>query len=412
MKIPIRIKIFILLLIISFITNTSFFMISGWLSIPFLIALLFMLLFDEKKERINIKKHSLIILSIVGTIIYFLGNLNNNNVIIECILVFLVYLFYIYDIPSKKCNLDCLYIKNIVIENVNNDITNYLIKLKNSGIKLVLITNKKYKYIKKIDDLEENDLNKNISITKKEYNNKKDLFNDEDIMIIKDDSMLNKAINNIIISRGDYDNLVRANKLKIIFIMSMIISNIILYISGYPTTMNLNMLIVLYVYYHILIQYVIPYFRYDTDIMDRKVRIRNDKIFNIEEKILLIVSSISIVIGSSLTYMYIITEGGLLNLANSLYILSFLYCYLFTMIYYIAEKTIIKIIINNIIHWTFISIIIITILYSLLVLDKAALNTSKVVNSNYILVIIISFIVVVWQDIIKFARSMSVRRNN
>ena len=146
--------------------------------------------------------------------------------------------------------------------------------------------------------------------------------------------------------------------------------------------------------------------------MNRKPRIRNDKIFSLEEKVLLLVSSISILIGSSLPYMYVLLNSGTSKLANVVYIISFIYCYLFTIIYYISEELIIKNIIKNIIHWTFIIIVIITILFSILVINKIVLNTGKISLYNYLLLVLISLISIIWQDIIKLGRVLTVRRNN
>ena len=76
MKISIKIKIFIVILIITYFSHISHMFVLLWLMIPFLLHVLKNIYDNSKEEVININNIILIILSVIASIVYYLYNKN------------------------------------------------------------------------------------------------------------------------------------------------------------------------------------------------------------------------------------------------------------------------------------------------------------------------------------------------
>ena len=142
----------------------------------------------------------------------------------------------------------------------------------------------------------------------------------------------------------------------------------------------------------------------DYDVLRRKPRIIEDKIFTGQEIMFNILSIIAIILGSSIIYMSTLTAGSSQQLSMSLVLNIYLYSYIFIILINLSESLTIINIFKSLKDLCTLTIILLLIIISLIMWYLPLLGISRLNFLNYRSCIIIALIITIWFDITKIAR--------
>ncbi len=395
MKIPIYLKIYFLLIIISIKANISLYLVIPTITTPLL--LYYLLNLKDNKEKTSIKNSSLIMI-ILSIITIFIIEIN------ICDKIYLLLLFFYY--ISLKLKLDIKdnnkYLRTIVIKKVLNDPTKYIKDFYKSSINIILVSKNKYKYFKSKEEITNKDIYNNISIPN--FNIIKPYILDT-TLVLEDDTNIKETYNNIKDSRGKIDNLLRANKIKNILFISLLLTIILLHIFDFKTSFSLDYLTITIILC-MIVSYLSLLFPYDSDIMKRKPLYKNNQLTSKEDIFFNIISIVSISIGSTLIYMYLIANQIEVTDAMPYLYTSILLSNLFTIIYLYSERISI---LNFILSFKCLVMLIIYLFYIFYIYIYL---TKPIIWINILIIVIINIIIIYWQDMIKLFRYLTIRKSD
>jgi magnesium-transporting ATPase (P-type) len=175
-------------------------------------------------------------------------------------------------------------------------------------------------------------------------------------------------------------------------------------IFGFPLLFEKNLLLAIVLLKQFLNIYLIPNMERDYDVLRRRPRTIEDKIFTGQEIIFNILSIIAIVIGASVIYMSTLTVGANQNLSMSLVLNIYLYSYIFIILVNLSESLTIINIFKSLKDLCTLTIILLLIAASFAVWYLPLLSVSKLNLMNYRSCIIVALITTIWFDITKIAR--------
>ena len=355
-----------------------------------------------------------IILSLIIMIIFFIINrssLSLTNNIVESLSIFIINIILTYPInPIKYTNEDNVYktscTNTILTETIPTP--EELTTLKKLGI-TIIIFNKKELPETISSSFKEVSI-KSINTRLKKYNLHIKEFTKKDINKINNLStyLYTKKITDTIAyickSRGEVDNLVRTIKINDIISYSLSLLLIVPIIFGFPPLFEKNLLLAIVLLKQFLNIYLIPNMERDYDVLRRKPRIIEDKIFTGQEIMFNILSIIAIVLGSSIIYMSTLTAGSSQQLSMSLVLNIYLYSYIFIILINLSESLTIINIFKSLKDLCTLTIILLLIIISLIMWYLPLLGISRLNFLNYRSCIIIALIITIWFDITKIAR--------
>lgn len=296
------------------------------------------------------------------------------------------------------------HVKTIVTKIYNEDIIK---KLNDADINVILLSEEKTKLNKiKEDKITSNILKETIQINTSNLKLIDKKINKENS--IKEFKNIKNLYSKIETSRSIHDNYIRTVKYLTYTYLPLIISYIILTILSFPIEYNLLLISLLKAYTTIKTAYLYKHLPYDLDIMSRKVKPSNIIIGN-QEMIFLLMESFVISFAITTPYMYVLANGGSINVANTLLIEIFIIINTFLPYYQINDYSFIKNIFKylNIIKihiFTLISIIIIIIFNY-----TKYFSTTNIKIQNNIACLIFSVIIILLLEITKLARFQTKR---
>ena len=298
------------------------------------------------------------------------------------------------------------HIKTIVTNNINS---NLLKKFKKADINIIYLSSKENDF--KLKTIEEKDiqkslLTKNIQIKTDNLNIIDNLINKENT--IKEYKNTTELYNKIYNARGTHDNFIRGLKYTIRTYLAIIISYILLLIMGFPFTYNLLLAIILKIFTIITTNIIYKKMPYDKDIMERKVKDKN-VVLGKQELLFTIIESFYISFVITLPYMYIMSQGGTQEFANTTYYLIFIYSELFIIYSNISESFILINIFKSFKNIYLILYSIFNILIILLLNFTTIFNTRNIYLHNNISCILFSLIPIVFIEITKLARYFTLK---
>lgn len=294
------------------------------------------------------------------------------------------------------------HIKTIVTNDLNLKIIK---KLKQAGINTIIL-NKYSPSSSNIKVITEDEVNKSIidkTLVIKTTNSKilNEIIDKEKTLFeLKD---LRKAYDIVYNARGTHDNYIRTIKYLINTYLSLILSYIFLSIIGFPITYNLLLIILLKVSTILISEYLYKTLTYDNDLMERKVENEDIFLFN-QEIFLTIISAFCIFFFITIPYMFILSQGGSIKTANTIFIIIYIYSNLFLTFSLFSESSIFVNIFKALKNKKIILYIFVTIIVTILVNFCSFFNTENIYIKNYISCLIFGFLSILFLELAKLAR--------
>lgn len=372
-------------------------------------------------------KKMIIIAIIYSLIIVILNNLFGLNKLklLDALIYFLVLLILLLPMKSKRYlnvknninyfKLSC--VKTVIVDNINNKkIKNQLNKLHMAHLNLIIIgfnnldssIEKKFKKVN-FKDLKASDKKENLIITGCKLQDIKTLKNRSNIYY-KANEDLDITIEKIKEARGICDNLIKCISLRKIFIYPIVISLLSASLFGFPLLWNVNILLFLSFFVNFLNRYIWPYLPFDKDIMERKPRNVEGKLFSKQEILVLTMQIITIFMALIIPFMSSLTDGGSVELANSLALNVYFWAMIFFVSIYISEQMMIINVFKSLKNIYYVLFLILTLLFELSLFYLPYCATKMVGGINYGKTLLIALVFVIWFELIKLARVMNVRK--
>ena len=237
----------------------------------------------------------------------------------------------------------------------------------------------------------------------------KDKKNKEEIIVANSNEELEKIYEEIKKNRYKYENLVRTKKLHIItsFILPAIV--LFIYIFDLPNPLTITTMLLIFFLYSITNIFLSIYLTSEKDIMDRKPRKKGDIIFSKEEKLFIIVNIFSNIMAITLPYMSITYNSNNNIITIYAFMIAIIFTNLVNIAYHLNDSMTIKNIFLSIINKIYLTIIITSIailFYSRHIYDYFNLFHFL----NYLKILLISFLAIAWEDIIKLARYINIKK--
>ena len=355
-----------------------------------------------------------IILSLIIMITFFILNrssLSLTDNIVESLSMFIINLILTFPINPIKYTVE----DNVYITSCTNTILTETIptkeeldSLKKLGITVIVFSKKELpetiaSSFKEVSIKSINTRLKKYNLHIKEYT-KKEINKINNLSTYLYTKNITNSITSICKSRGEVDNLVRTIKINDIISYSLSILLIVPVIFGFPPIFEKNLLLALVLLKQFLNIYLIPNMERDYDVLRRKPRTIEDKIFTGQEIIFNVFSIIAIVLGASIIYMSTLTAGSNQTLSMSLVLNIYLYSYIFIILINLSESLTIINLFKSLKDLCTLTIILLLIILSLVMWYLPLLNINRLNFVNYRSCIIIALIITIWFDITKIAR--------
>ena len=334
-----------------------------------------------------------------ATITYIVNSL---SIAILCLPVSLQNLYRINFKDEEKFS----HIKTIVTNIIDKK---YLKKFTKAGINLIILSKENTDI--KINTINEEEINKkaltkNILIKTDNPKIIEKYINKEDTLY--EFNNLNIPYEKIKKARGVHDNYIRTIKYLMITYLPLILSYFCLSLLGFPTIYNLLLVILLKIFTMLTSNFLYRHLPYDKDIMERKVKDKNI-LFGKQELFLTIIISFFIFFAITLPYMSSLSQGGSIQLANTLFILVFIYSNLFLTFSTLSDSPLIINIIKSYKNIRLIIFLIICILLIVIFNFTTYFNTRNIYLHNNISCILFGLISIIIIEITKLARFTSLK---
>ncbi len=360
----------------------------------------------KKAHKLNILLATLslitfVILIIINTILSPSGIISNIiNSLAIAFLIFPVSLHNHYE-HSFADEEKTSHIKTII---TNKFDLKLMKKFRAAGINIIYLNKEPNEYFKNIieeDDISKKYLLKTIQIKSSNIKIIDKLINKENT--IKETKDLNKIYNLIEKSRGTHDNYIRTIKYLITTYLPLLLSYIFLTIMNFPITMNILLISILKLLTLLISRYVYKTLPYDKDLMERKVK--NKNIFMGKQEIMLMILECFIIFFClTIPYMYTLAQGGSRELANTIFLIIFIYSNIFVTYSNLSETIFIinitKIFKNlKLFIYTLVGILL-TLFFNFIPYFK----TRNIYLHNYISCVLFALLSILFIEITKLAR--------
>lgn len=429
--------IYLIIFLLSFFITSK--KESLFIFILFIVYILYKYIFKLITPKYNYtnlpsKKNKPYFFLILPTIIAIISFFNNQNDlttmknIITSIIYFLSSLIFLYPQNikyfSKKNHIDNAFslscIKTILLPTIDPKDTSKLLRVLHQA-KINLIVTKDIKIPKKNKSsfkkikYQELDLSKkqNIILFDEELGTEQilQITKHKDIYYAKDENLAT-TIEKIRNSRGLIDNLIKANNLNTILSISLLLSIIFPTILGYPFSFNYLLVLSLLFIKDIFINCFAPYFRFDTDLMEREPRDSENPLILKQDKLFLSISILLVNFATSIPFMASLASGSSVSLATTLSLISYLFCFIILAFQNVTERITI---INFLTIYQDKRMLISTLIIILSMVTLSYLpfvSTKPTIPSNYLHCLLIAFVILVGQDLIKLARFTTIRKKD
>ena len=296
------------------------------------------------------------------------------------------------------------------ITNVVTDIIDekYTKLFNRAGIHLIVLNKTKPKYIKEsITEKEylQSMLTKNIHI---KTSTKDILSRMKNEKIAKEFTSLEDLYNRLIEARGMHDNFIRIIKYNLLTYLPLFIGYIVLKINGFPFSYSLLLLMILKLLTSIVSESVYKKMKYDTDISDRKP-LRTDLIFGFQEAIILAVEIFTIMICLTVPYMFLLAQGGTIELSNTILYAALIYTNILFTISLYSEQFLLINLFKIFKHISILIYIIIGIALSILFNYFHYFKTMNIGLKNYFGALVMSLFAIIAFELIKLMRLTTVK---
>ena len=367
---------------------------------------------DELSKKIKRINFLLVLFSIILFIASFLINrtiekemsikLNILNALSIALISLPLATFNLYKTSIKEKD------KYIHITNVITDIVDekYTKLFNNAGIHLIVLSKTKPKYIKEtIEEItyKKSLLNKNIHLKSKELLSKIKGKN-----IIEENKSLSRLYEEIMAARGVHDNYLRTLKYNIYTFIPLVILYFILKLNGFPFSYSLILIMITKLFMTIMNEFVYKNLPYDTDIPER---LPNDSktLFGTQELILIIIETFIINIFLSIPYMNLMAQGGSQELSNTILYITFVYSNILITLSLLSEQILLKNILKAFKKISLIIYLFLAVGISIFFNFNHYFITRNIGLQNYLGSILMAIIIVIFLELIKFARLTRVK---
>ena len=296
-------------------------------------------------------------------------------------------------------------ITNIVTDIVDEKYT----KLFNqAGIHLVILSKNKPRFIKESileKDYKRNLLTKNIHI---KTSSKDILSKMKNENIIYEFNSLEELYKRLINARGEHDNYLRSLKYIVLTYLPLFLAYIVFKITGFPFNYNLLLILVAKLLTILALEFVYKKMPYDIDLKFRKP-LKKSNLFGTQESIFLFIESLIIMIGLSIPYMFILSQGGNILQSNTIFYNTFIYINILLTLCLYSEQLLIKNSISILKRINILIYILINILISIALNYFHYFKTMNIGLNNHLGIIIMSMFAILMLELIKIARLTTVK---
>lgn len=235
------------------------------------------------------------------------------------------------------------------------------------------------------------------------------LTDHRNLYYVKDEDLAT-SISQIKKARGIIDNLIKATNLNTILTSALFLSIIFTGLLGYPMPFNYLLLLIIGFKKNIFLTCFAPYFRFDTDIMERSPRQENAPFYLKQDLILLVISSLLVTFAVTIPYMESLSAGGSASLATTLALNTYLFCFLLLSLQNVTEKVTILNLITIYQDRRLLLAIIITIIAILALPYCPFIAIKSTIFSNYLRCFLVAFFLLITLDLTKLARFTTIRK--
>lgn len=296
---------------------------------------------------------------------------------------------------EKYCNL------KTVVTNLSDK--NIFKKLAKAHINVIYFGEEKELGLRELEENEvtKKDLSKSLMIKSNDIH-QFDKWLDKDTVVYEKKD-LSELYLRIMRSRQIYDNYIRIIKYIVITYLPVILSYVLLTMEGFPFVYDLLLIVILKIITMIMIEVLYKKLPYDKDI---EVRYSKDKkiLMGRQELLFMIAQGFINMFLMTIPYMLVMSMGGDILQAFSLYLLVFIYANIFGTYSFINDSFIVKIIWKNLWNIRVIFYIIIMILLSMVINFTHLFATMNVGLKNYFSCMMFGLATIAFNEIIKLAR--------
>ena len=394
-------------------------MIVKVLEIIITIIIIAILLYENKgKQIIEKETKKLFVTSNILTIIIFLCLFIYNLLIKETIinsiykaitisLLFLPISTYITYLSYTKESKKLAYIKTVITKNLK--LKEYK-KLKELNLHIINISKEQKLNLKIIDSTKFNKryLQKDIEINSNDFNIIDSKINEPTIM--KCSKNYDELYNDILSSRKIYNNYLRNISYNLKIYLTCFLSFIFLLILKFPPIYNLTLILLLKLITTLLGIFIYKKLPYDESILKKYIPIK-DKVNNKEEIIINIINAFIMTFTLNIIYSYILSKGGSMKLATTIYLITFTYMNLFILYTDLNERPFLFNFFSKLFSKPYIFLNLLTIIFVLILNYTTIFNTKTIYLKNNLACLICSLIPIIFMELIKLARYLSERGN-
>lgn len=231
----------------------------------------------------------------------------------------------------------------------------------------------------------------------------------QDLYYVKDEDLAT-SISQIKKARGLIDNLIKATNLNTILTSALFLSIIFTSLLGYPMPLNYLLLLIIGFKKNIFFTCLAPYFRFDTDIMERSPRQENAPLYLKQDLIILVISSLLVTFAVTIPYMESLSAGGSTSLATTLALNTYLFCFLLLSLQNVTEKVTLLNLITIYQDRRMLLAIIMTIIAILALPYCPFIAIKSTIFSNYLRCFLVAFFLLITLDLTKLARFTTIRK--
>ena len=233
--------------------------------------------------------------------------------------------------------------------------------------------------------------------------------NNNEKKVVNSAKELSNLYNDIKQIRINYENQVRTLKMHII--SSFIIPSIIvfIFITKLPNPLDISNVQLLYFLLYLTNSFLFCYLPSEKDIMLRRPRQRNSPLFSKEEKLFMGINIFCFMTAITIPYMYSLFISTNEYLSKYLFIISIVIVNIINIAYNLNDSLTIVNLIKSVINKIFLAIIATSTI--IIILIHYLYNQYNIYKlSNIPQLIIILFLIISWEDIIKIARYLKLRK--
>ncbi len=296
--------------------------------------------------------------------------------------------------------------KTIVTNIYNADLIK---KFNRAGINVIVLINKKIKTKLKVineDEVNNSYLRKNIIIKTDNL----DLLNKMNkLTTYYEFASLDEAYHKIYEARGVADNYIRTIKYIINTYLPLLICYFAFLIAGFPTINNLLLILVLKLFTIVVSEVVYKKMPYDTDIGVRKPKPLY-VFMGSQELFINVMESFCIVFALAIPYMFVLAQGGSINLANTIYFIVYIYINILMTYSLFSEHNILYNIFKSLKNIRIDLYVVISIAITIGINYFTYFTTRNIGLKNYFSSVLVSLVPIVIFELTKFARFTTTRK--